>query len=128
MSVTYEESMAGAERTRADSFLERLAERLGGAARSSVIYGDPVERSGVTVITVAKARWGLGGGSGGDAESGEGSGGGGGVTVSPVGYIEIKDGDSSFHAIRDPMAVLALALAGSFGALFLLRGLRKLVR
>ncbi|MCZ7662652.1 MAG: spore germination protein GerW family protein [Thermoleophilia bacterium] len=128
MSVTYEESVSGAEGIKVDSFLERLADRLGGAARSAVIYGDPVDKAGVTVITVAKARWGLGGGSGGSAESGEGSGGGGGVAVSPVGYIEIRDGGSAFHPIRDPMALLALVLAGGFGALFLLRGVRKLVR
>src|SRR5712691_4977917 len=87
--------------SRADTFLERLAETLGMHAQASAIFGEPVERDGVTVIPVAKARWGLGGGGGHKAE-GEGSGGGGGVIVSPVGYIELKDGESRFRPVQDP--------------------------
>lgn len=112
----------------AAGFLERMAERLGVTARSSVIYGEPVERGGITVITVAKARWGLGGG-GGQAETGEGgTGGGGGVVVSPLGYIEIRDGSSTFKPIYDPMAIFSMALGGGLATLLILRGVRKLLR
>ena len=46
------------------NFLERLAERIGINARASTVFADPVEKDGVTVIPVAKARWGIGGGAG----------------------------------------------------------------
>jgi uncharacterized spore protein YtfJ len=110
------------------SFLERMAERMGVSAKASVIYGEPIERAGVTVVTVAKARWGVGGGSGGQEGHGEGTGGGGGVMVSPIGYIEIRDGSSTFKPIYDPMAILTMVLGSGLAALLLLRGLRKLVR
>ena len=69
-----------------DHFLSALAERFGAAARASTIFGEPIERDGVTVIPVAKARWGFGGGAGLSKEE-RGVGGGGGVQVTPLGYI-----------------------------------------
>ena len=69
---------------------------------------------GVKVIPVAKARWGFGGGGGSRDAGGEGSGGGGGVWVSPVGYIEMKDGDSRFRPIQGPAAKTAV-LVDPFG-------------
>jgi uncharacterized spore protein YtfJ len=106
-----------------ETFLERLAEKMGLHARVATVFGDPVERDGVTVIPVAKARWGFGGGGGGGkgrgAESGSGGGGGGGMLVTPVGYIEVTAGRSRFRPIRDP-ARLPLLMLGA-GLLMLLR-------
>ena len=82
------------------SFIERLGRRVGMTAHAGQIYGEPVERDGVTVIPVAKAVYGFGGGSG-KKEKDEGSGGGGGVALTPVGYIEIKNGETRFRATRD---------------------------
>lgn len=47
-----------------DTLLERLAEKVGAKAQVSTVFGDPVDREGVTVIPVAKAAWGFGGGGG----------------------------------------------------------------
>lgn len=91
-------------------FTERLAERAGAWARASAVFGDPVEREGVTVIPVARARWGFGGGSGGRGED-EGSGGGGGAFVSPVGYIEPRAGESRFRRIHGRGEIAAVAVA-----------------
>jgi uncharacterized spore protein YtfJ len=100
-------------------FVERLAEKLGTAANSATIYGEPVERDGVTVIPVAKAAYGFGGGEGNGTEGkGTGSGGGGGMVLTPVGYIEIKDGATRFRTIRDPQMVVKVVAIGSL-ALFL---------
>lgn len=117
------------------SFIERLASRLGLHASASAVFGDPVDRDGVTVIPVAKVRWGFGGGSGRGIEEGseageigEGSGGGGGVMASPVGYIEIQDGQATFHRIKDPASLVPLVLAGAFAGWLTLRGLAKLLR
>jgi hypothetical protein len=77
-------------------FLERLAAQIGGQARVQAVFGEPVERDGVTVVPVARVRWGVGGG-GGVGTDGSGSGGGGGVTAEPVGYIEITAAGAMFR-------------------------------
>lgn len=84
------------------AFIERLAERFGERAQASAVFGEPVERGGVTVIPVAKASWGVGGGSGEKAAE-RGMGGGGGMSVSPIGYIEVRDTGAEFKPIRDPL-------------------------
>ena len=89
----------------ADSFISTIAEKLGAVARATTVFGEPVERDGITVIPVAKARWGFGGGEGQGSEDaggkrGYGSGGGGGVQVTPLGFIEIKNSEANFRPIR----------------------------
>jgi uncharacterized spore protein YtfJ len=76
-----------------NELLERIAQTVGQTAQASTIFGERVDREGVTVVPVAKARFGFGGGGGsGTREEGQGSGsgrgGGGGVYVSPVGSLE----------------------------------------
>jgi uncharacterized spore protein YtfJ len=88
-----------------------------------------VERGEVTVIPVAKARWGFGGGGGGHPSvradgapverppgpAGEGGGGGGGLVVAPVGFIEVRDDGARFRRIVDQQTIVgltALALVG----------------
>lgn len=96
------------------TFVERLADKLGISANASHIYGQPVERDGVTVIPVAKAAYGFGGGSGKKAGD-EGTGGGGGMSLTPIGYIEIKDGNTRFRTIRDPQTLMkVVAISGLF--------------
>ncbi|MGA5508537.1 spore germination protein GerW family protein [Streptomyces umbrinus] len=111
------------------ALLERLAEKLGGRASVSAVYGEPVTRNGVTVIPVAKVGLGFGVGVGreaGAAKTGEGGGGGGGAGAKPIGFIEIQEGFATYRPIRDPwvdvfvpLAVVALgsALPGIIGAL-----------
>jgi uncharacterized spore protein YtfJ len=111
------------ERNRAalvDELLQQIGETVGGKANVSTVFGDAVEREGITVIPVARARFGFGGGGGGGAresEEGSGGGGGGGVSVSPVGYIELRDGSATFKRISSPVDLLALVAAGSLAAL-----------
>jgi uncharacterized spore protein YtfJ len=124
----------------ADSIIQRIAERLGGAANAAAVYGTAVERDGVTIIPVAKVRWGFGGGSGsGEGRTGEGSrqgggsgeGGGGGVLATPMGYIEIHNGEAQYKQINDPMSLLLvppIIIAGGITAWLALSGLRRLVR
>ncbi len=116
-----------------DRFLEQLSERLGGQAQVRVVYGEPVERDGITVIPVARVRWGFGGGAGsGDSGTGPGSGqgGGGGVSASPAGYIEIANGRTQFRRIHDPIHLLVLApliLATGISLGLFLRGLGQIL-
>lgn len=89
----------------------RLAEKLGGSAGADAVFGTPVERAGVTVIPVARVRWGVGGGSGRRKdEDGEGFGGGGGVQASPLGFIEVRDGSAEYKRVHDPLRLAIAAL------------------
>jgi uncharacterized spore protein YtfJ len=104
----------------ANELLERIGQTVGQRAQVSTIFGEPVEREGVTVIPVAKARFGFGGGGGSGSSSGDegsGGGGGGGVAVSPVGYIEVRDRGAEFKRISTATDVLALVAAASLAAL-----------
>lgn len=105
------------------SVAERLAERLGVNASARTVFAEPVEREGVTVIPVAKVRYGFGGGGG--SEEGEGNGGGGMVQAFPLGYIELKDGESTFHRMRNPANVVSVVLAVGLVSMLMLRQLYK---
>lgn len=87
----------------------RIAERLSQSASTSAVFAAPVERSGITVIPVARASYGFGAGT-----RGEGSGGGGGVSVTPVGWIEITGAGSTFRPLRPTGQAIAVTLA-AFG-------------
>jgi len=120
---------------RGQDIIERLADRVGLHAGASAVFADPVERDGITVIPVAKVRWGFGGGSGRGIEEGsetgevgEGSGGGGGVMASPLGFIEIRDGRAEFKRTSDPTAAVPIIVASGVAAWLCLRGLKKLIR
>ncbi|MBE0608739.1 MAG: hypothetical protein IH609_05120 [Dehalococcoidia bacterium] len=119
----------------ADNIIETLASRVGVRAGAHAAFGEPVVREGITVIPVAKVRFGFGGGSGrgieekGDkGEVGEGSGGGGGAMTSPLGFIEIKDGHAEFKRTHDPVSAVPVILAGGFTAWLVLRGVKRILR
>ncbi|WP_327351382.1 spore germination protein GerW family protein [Streptomyces sp. NBC_01304] len=97
------------------ALLEALAEKLGGRASVTAVYGEPVTRDDVTVIPVAQVGFGFGGGAGqetGTDKSGEGGGGGGGGGAKPLGFIVIRGGDATYRPIRDPWVQVVLPLAG----------------
>ncbi|MFE7276147.1 spore germination protein GerW family protein [Streptomyces sp. NPDC057623] len=94
------------------TLLERLADKLGGRASVTAVYGEPITADGVTVIPVAEVGFGFGGGAGrevGATKTGEGEGGGAGAK--PLGYIEIPDGTATYKPIRDPWSDVVLPLA-----------------
>ena len=108
-------------------FVERLAGVVGGSVQAQSVYGQPVEREGITVIPVARLRYGFGGGG---KETDGQQGGGGGAQVQPVGFISIRGGSAEFRSIPDPTAdarkVLAVFVGAGVGALLLFRGIRSL--
>ncbi len=105
-----------------DTFIGAMAEKLGAVARAATVFGEPVERDGITVVPVAKARWGFGGGEG-HRKDEDGAGGGGGVQVTPVGFIEIRDQAVTFRPIRT--VSLSWIITGGILGLFLLRETMK---
>jgi uncharacterized spore protein YtfJ len=149
----YEDAMAEArlagDAGSIDGFVERMAERVGGKASVRAVFGDPIERDGITVIPVAKVRWGFGGGAGrgpiavgpgidggapqvslseDSGQAGAGSGGGGGVTADPIGYLEIGPDGANFRPITPAMPSPGFLLASGVTAMLVLRGLAKLIR
>ncbi len=108
-----------AEAKAADDRFAKLVESLGGTASAQAVFGAPIERDGVTVVPVARVRIGVGGGGGRgpgrkkrDADNPDqvGYGHGGGVQAAPVGYIELRGGETSYKRIADPARTLAVAL------------------
>ena len=120
---------SSAAATPALSLLERLGQQLSTAATAQTVYGTPVERDGITVIPVARARYAFGGGGGGgtkaDEAAGSGLGAGAGVSLTPVGYIELREGRSRFRPIRSSVVPL-VAVSGAI-AWLLLRSVPKLL-
>lgn len=103
-----------------DDLLERIGQTVGQSAQVSTVFGDPVEREGVTVIPVAKTRFGFGGGGGSgsrEGDEGSGGGGGGGAAVSPIGYIEVRKEAVEFKRISTPLDLLAFVVATSIALL-----------
>jgi len=120
MADNLEDAEKEARADAAENGLTRLAERLGAKAAASAVFGTPVERDGVTVIPVARVRWGFGGGggSGRKEKDQDGWGGGGGVQAVPLGFIEVKDGGAQYRRVHDPLrlAIAALLLPLSIAA------------
>ena len=127
-----EEARRVAEEGSAGRFLEWLAERIGARASVTAVFGEPIERGDITVIPVARVRWGFGGGEGQGGEAtgptGSGLGGGGGAAGDPVGYIEIGPGGAAFRPIVPPYPSPLFLLASGITAAIVLRALGRLVR
>jgi uncharacterized spore protein YtfJ len=115
-----------AENDPGSRLLERLVSHVGGNARVQAVFGDPVERDGMTVIPVARVRWGVGGG-GGSLPDGSGTGGGGGVVADPVGYIEIASDRATFQPIGRSFGAVE-TVASAIAAAIVLRALVRFRR
>jgi uncharacterized spore protein YtfJ len=111
---------AGRQTELVDDLLERIGKAVGQRAQASAVFGDAVRDGELTVIPVARARFGFGGGSGSGGRQGEigsGGGGGGGAAVTPIGFIELRDGSARFKRISSPTDWAVLVGAGSLALL-----------
>jgi uncharacterized spore protein YtfJ len=95
------------------------AEAIIGQARDAMtvkrVYGDPVERDGITVIPAAAVRGG-GGGGGDETDEGKGSRGGFGLAARPIGSYVVDSDGVRWHPAVDwtviALGLEALALVG----------------
>lgn len=128
----WEEAREAAEGGMAERYLDRLAERVGAHATVRAVFGEPIDRGDLTVIPVARVRWGFGGGAGsgtdGASGTGTGAGGGGGVTADPVGHLEIRGGLATFTPIVPPFPGPWFILASGVTAALVIRALARLLR
>ena len=96
------------------------------------MFGEPVQQGGVTVIPVARVRWGFGGGGGrSDAAPdgpASGSGGGGGVAADPIGYVEIGSDGAAFRTIREPYPSAVFLVSSGLTAAIVIPALARLIR
>jgi uncharacterized spore protein YtfJ len=85
------------------------------------VYGDPIEKDGLTLIPVASVTG--GGGGGGDKD--QNGGGGFGLSAKPSGAYVIKGGEVSFQPTVD---VNRAILGGQIIAIFLILALRAILK
>ena len=117
-----------AAREGAAELLERVADRIGLHAGAQAVFGEPVERDGVTVIPVAQMIIGAGAGAGSSADEEAGAGAGGGAFTRPLGYIEVGDRGAVFQRIRQPWENASLIVSIAFALLLLAKAVRTLIR
>jgi len=98
-----------------EQVLDALAARIGTHAHARMVYAEPVERDGLTVIPVAHVRWGFGIGSG--HRNAPMRTGGGGAMASPAGYLEISGGRCRYVPIRNPSTAVGAVAGGLVSAL-----------
>lgn len=92
------------------------------AMRASIVFGEPVERDGMTVIPAAKVRGGGGGGGGSESSAG---GGGFGLDARPAGAYVIRGGSVEWQPAID---VNRIVLGGQLVALVALLVLRSWIK
>ena len=115
-----------------DRLVERLAERIGAKATVATVFGEPIRSGELTVVPVAKVRWGFGAGGGrsdetATAPSASGSGGGGGIAAEPAGYLEISAVGAAYHPITEARPSPLLIIAGGIALGIVIRAIAKLV-
>src|SRR3989442_8514711 len=121
MTPAEDQAHQAAEGDLASRLLVGLASQIGGKAGAKAVFGDPVERDGITMIPVARVRWGVGAGGG---EGPEGTGSGGGVVADPIGYIEVTSAGATFRPIPRSVGPGTI-VGGALAAAIVLRALAR---
>lgn len=89
------------------------------------VFGEPIERDGLTIIPAADVRGGGGGGAGSDSEGDSGGGGGFGLSARPVGVYVLRDGDVRWEPAFDINRVAVMGMLTGIVALLALRSVIK---
>jgi uncharacterized spore protein YtfJ len=87
------------------------------------VFGDPIEKNGITLIPAAKLSG--GGGGGGDAENN--AGGGFGLRARPVGAYVIRGNDVTWEPAVDVTRMATLGIVAGIISLLVLRSIVKVV-
>jgi uncharacterized spore protein YtfJ len=89
------------------------------------VFGDPVERDGMTLIPAAAVQGGAGGGGGQDADGAGGGGSGFGLTARPVGAFVIKDGEVRWEPALDLNRTILMGQIGFIVAVLAWRSVAR---
>lgn len=114
--------------------LEQLYDKIEGSAKAAVAFAPPESLDGLTIVPVANVGWRFGSGIGTSRpkeqkEAQRGMGVGGTMSVSPVGFIEVKEGIAKFRPIVAFDSLVKMQLVGgliAFGVVSLL-GRRRIM-
>ena len=101
-----------------------VTEMLEGAREAMTVkrvYGDPIEREGITIVPTARVSG--GGGGGGDAENN--GGGGFGLAAQPVGIYVVKNGEVNWEPAVDVNRISIMGIVAGIVALLVLRSIVK---
>jgi len=91
-----------------DAMAATLLEKLRGIAQTDTVIGKPIAVEGMTLIPVSKVSLGFGlGGHEGKSEMG---GSGGGLTVEPIAFISVRDGDAKIISLTRDKDVFGKAM------------------
>ncbi|WP_439657860.1 spore germination protein GerW family protein [Lentzea sp. HUAS TT2] len=85
--------------------------------KARTVYGEPVERDGITVIPAATIAGGAGGGTGKDEKGQQGEGGGFGINAKPAGAYVIDNGKLRWQPAVDVNKLVAIAGSVAVAAL-----------
>ena len=106
--------------------LPEVLGRAADAAQVRRVFGEPIERDGVTIIPTASVRGGAGGGGGrGPKEEGEGTGGGYVFMAHPTGVFVLRGDQVDWRPALDLGKVI---LGGQLVAVTFLLVLRSILR
>jgi uncharacterized spore protein YtfJ len=102
--------------------LEQLYDKMEGSAKATVAFAPPQKHNDLVVIPVASVGWRFGSGTGTSRqkeqrEAQRGIGVGGTMSVSPVGFIEVKEGTARFRPIFNLDTILKMQIVGGLFAL-----------
>jgi uncharacterized spore protein YtfJ len=102
--------------------LEQLYDKVEGSAKAAVAFAPPQKHNDLVIIPVASVGWRFGSGTGTSKqkeqrEAQRGMGVGGTMSVSPVGFIEVKEGTARFRPIFNLDTILKMQIVGGLFAL-----------
>ncbi len=116
--------------------LRELVGSATDAAQVKRVFGQPIEKEGVTVIPVANVRGAFGGGEGAPMPGGSsaeaaaavsGWGGGGAFSAVPAGVYVLKNGELSWHPAVDQNRTIALSFLTGILGLLVLRSIARTI-
>lgn len=105
--------------------VDELLAKAKDGLETRMVYGEPYEVDGVTVIVASAVGTGGGGGDSRDEKGRSGEGGGFGLSAKPVGAYVIKDGKLHWEPAVDVNRLLATLGAIAVAALFVATRLVK---
>ena len=104
--------------------VDEILSKAGTSGAVKRVFGEPIERDGVTIVPVARVMQGGGGGEG-TSEGSEGAGGGFGIIGRPVGVYRIEGGEVTWVPAVD---VTLIAIGGQIVGIVALLVLRSILK
>jgi uncharacterized spore protein YtfJ len=89
--------------------IEELFARAKNSVEARMVFAEPIEKDGITVVPAARVAVGGGGGNGSDKQGRQGEGGGLGLTARPVGAYVIANGTLRWEPAVDVNRLMTVA-------------------